>query len=115
MSDVAALPVNTGVATLTPAVADAGATTTAVEDTPIDHGDTGGDAGDDAGDTQDTGDQDQDADANADADAADGDTDVADDTAGDDLSIKAINDKFKELAATEFGKQNAAWLKQLRH
>lgn len=107
----AALPMNTGVATLTPVAADAGA---AVEETPIDHGADAGDTGDtgdsdagDAGDQQDAGD----------AGDADGDTDATDDAAdaGKDLSIKAINDKFKELAATEFGKANANWLKQLRH
>lgn len=106
----AAMPVNTGVATLSPVVADAGAAT-AVEDAPIDHGDAGVDetpADESPVDTStdDAAADDQPADETSTDDAADD---------GKELSIKAINDKFKELANSEFGKQNAAWLKQLRH
>jgi hypothetical protein len=106
--------VNTGVSTLAPQVADAGAT--AVEET-VDTGADAGDAGDaaDAGDVDAGGDQgDVAADDQADVGDQAGDDDQADPD-GKDLSVKEINAKFKELSGTEFGKANASWLKQLRH
>jgi hypothetical protein len=114
MADVALAP-NTGVVEMAPVVADAGAAP--AEEVTVDTGsedqDTGSeDQGDGANQDADTGDHGEDVD--------DGKTDVKGDDGSDvddvkDLSIKNVNEKFKELSKTEFGKANSEFLKNLRH